>query len=316
MPASKTTSKSRPKAAPQTASKTGGKTASKAAGSAARKPRPASPASPARSSKAKGTGGTSRAAGVSKPAKPPKAQGSARPGTTRRSADAPAKTAAAAKSFRKPTKALVARVLERCDKSLGPVELPECRSVLERAVYLVLREQGTELTTAKALAVLREEFVDWNEVRISRPSELSRLMAGSGKGAAVRRFHDRAERIRELIDQIYNDRNDVSLEFLLEEGSKGRFEYLEDIDDLGLHNAYALVQWLSGEDKLALVSKEFAEAACALGLLESAAVSRAKADLAELTAGAAQVVALQAHLNQLGGMDREQWPPMIRELLA
>ena len=78
----------------------------------------------------------------------------------------------------------MARVLERCGKALGSIDLPECSSVLEQAVYLVLREQGTELTTSKAIAALREEFVDWNEVRVSRPSELARLMSGSSKGAA------------------------------------------------------------------------------------------------------------------------------------
>ena len=38
-------------------------------------------------------------------------------------------------------------------------------------VYLVLREKGTESTTKRALKSLREDFVDWNEVRVSRAAE-------------------------------------------------------------------------------------------------------------------------------------------------
>jgi endonuclease III len=242
------------------------------------------------------------------------------PSTSRKTAPAKTERKPAPKPKRKavkPTKAMLASILEKCDKALGAVVLPECSSILERAVYLVLREQGTENTTSKAMAALREEFVDWNEVRVSRPSELSRLMSGSSKGAAVRRYHERAERMKEMIDQIYNDRNETSLEFLLEERSKGRFEYLEDVDDLGLHNALALVQWLSGEDKLQLVSKELAEAAYALGLIDSVSVTKARTELAALSTSKEQLVSVQAHLNHLGGMEEtKDWPPMMRELLV
>lgn len=270
-------------------------------------------------SRAAGSGGSKAAPKTPATSKRPAASGKpSTPGTARkataRKTSAKAGAAASTKPRKKPSKAQLTRVLEQCDKMLGAVSMPECRSVLERAVYLVLREQGTDNTTSKAMAVLREEFVDWNEVRISRSSELSRLMSGSSKGPAIRRFHERADRMRELIDQVYNDKNEPSLEFLMEERTKGRFEYLEDVDDLGLHNAYALVQWLSGEDKLVLVSKELAIAAYALGLTESDAVTKVKAELSELADGLGMLVALQAHLNQLGGMEQTQWPPSIREL--
>jgi len=75
----------------------------------------------------------------------------------------------------------LAAVIERCDRAFGPIELPEADTVLEKAVYLVLREKGTPNTTARAMTALRDEFVDWNEVRVSRAAELSRLMSGSAK---------------------------------------------------------------------------------------------------------------------------------------
>ena len=61
-----------------------------------------------------------------------------------------------------------AAVMERLDRSFGALHLPETTSTLEKAVYLVLRENGTENTTDRALKSLREDFVDWNEVRVSQ----------------------------------------------------------------------------------------------------------------------------------------------------
>lgn len=244
---------------------------------------------------------------------------------------APAKTKAASKSSgktaAKPTKkppraprGAKARwkvFLDKLDRAFGPLVLPETESVLEKAAALVLREQGTELTTNRALASLKADFVDWNEVRLSRPSELARLMTGTSKVPTLRRWHERAERLREMIDQVYNDRNDPSLEFLLELKSKQRFEYLEDVDDLGLHNAYALVQWLSGDEKkLVIVSSEMAQVSQTLGLTESAAVTKVKKELSEMVSGMSELVTLQAHLNQLGDMEQKEWPGALRELLG
>lgn len=238
-----------------------------------------------------------------------------------------AKTKAASKSSAKAAKKPAKKVprgakarwklfREKLDRAFGPIFLPETETVLEKAAALVLREQGTELTTTKALESLRADFVDWNEVRLSRPSELARLMTGTSKVATLKRWHERAERLGEMIDQVYNDKNDPSWEFLLELKTKARFEYLEDVDDLGLHNAYALVQWLSGDDKkLVLVSSEMAQASQALGLTESAAVTKVKKELSDLAGDFEELVTLQAHLNQLGDMEKDEWPGALKELL-
>ena len=212
-------------------------------------------------------------------------------------------------------KTILAEARENLDRIYGPITLPETADILEKAVYLVLREGGTELTTAKALKALKAEFVDWNEVRVSRSSELARLMSGTSKVAGIRRFHERSTRLREMIDQIYGDRNETSLEFILEEKPKGQLEYLEDFDDLGLHNAYALVQWLSEKETLVLVSSEMAEAAHTLGILESAAVSKAKKALNDMCKNHVDRVTLVAHLHRLGELEYKEWPTAMKEMM-
>jgi len=210
---------------------------------------------------------------------------------------------------------MLAEVMETLDRVFGPVSLPATKNTLEKAVYLVLREGGTDLTTARAMKSLMAEFVDWNEVRVSRSSELARLMSGTSKMAGIRRFHERSTRLREMIDQIYGDRNEPSLEFLNEERPKAQLEYLEDFDDLGLYNAYALVQWLSEKDDLVLVSKELAKAAHILGLVDSAAVTKVKKSLGDMLTTNQQRVAIQAHLNKLGDLEPAEWPSAMKEML-
>jgi hypothetical protein len=195
------------------------------------------------------------------------------------------------------------------------VNLPsDTESTVEKAVYLVLREGGSQASTERAMRSLREDFVDWNDVRLSRPSELARLMSNSSKAVTIRRLVGRCERIREMLDQIYNDRNEVNLEFLLDEKPKGQIEYLEDIDDLGIHNAYALSQWLSGEEKLVLASPELCGVCSKFSITGSAAASKVRKELSDLLAEG-QATAVQAHLNQLGDMDEPDWPGSVKEYL-
>lgn len=266
-----------------------------------------SPASKA--SRGKGTPKSGPKKGGAKSGAPKPAAGKARP--------APAAAARPPANVpRKATRARLTAVLERLDRLYGVLVLPETRSVLEKAVCLIVRELGTQQVVEKALASLRQDFVDWNEVRVSAPSELSRLLSGTSRASTLRRWDLRARRIREMIDQVYNDKNVPSLEFLLEQKAKEQLEYLEDLDDLGVYNAHALVQWLAGpEDKLVVVSAELGKAAFALGLTESAGVTKVKKELSALCPPEA-LVTVQAHLNQLGALETDEWPSAMKDFLG
>ena len=199
------------------------------------------------------------------------------------------------------------------DKAFGEIDLLPTESVLDKVAVLILREGNGGGAAERALRQLHAEFVDWNEVRISRPSELARLLSGSSKGSSQRRWHERTKRLRDVIDQVYNDKNDPSFEFLLELKPKDQYEFLAELDDLGAHNAAALVQWLAGGDHFAHVPPSMARAAHRLGLVESAAATRVRKELAELV-GKDRLVSLAGHLTQLGELADEQWPPALAEL--
>jgi endonuclease III len=300
--AARPVSKSATKAARATASKGGGKKA------ATKKPAAKKPASKKAVKKP-----PSPAKKASPAAKKP-APAAKKPAPAKAPAKAAAAKPAAPRKFKGTPKTRLAALMEKLDRLYGVVQTPETESALEKAVYLVVREGSTENLTSKAMTSLSEEFVDWNDVRLSRPSELARLMCGSSKASAIRRFVERGNRVREMIDQIYNDRNEPSLEFLLEEKARAQLEFLEDLDDLGIHNAYALVQWLSGDSKLALVSPEMAKVCQAFGITESAAVAKVRKEVSQLCAQD-QLLSVQAHLNQLGQLEADEWPSSLKELL-
>jgi hypothetical protein len=235
-----------------------------------------------------------------------------------------AKPAAAPKPPPKPAprklkgtpKSRLEKALPVLDKVFGELVLPETGSVLEKAVYLVVREGHPADVTLRYMAALKEHFIDWNDVRVSRPTELARMLLGPGRVAqgTHRKLIERGRRVRDLIEQVYGDRNDTTLEFLLGQKSREQVEYLLDLDDLGAHNAVALVQWLADDDKLAHVTTEMGEAAHKLGLTDSAAVTRVRKDLSAL-APKADLLRVSAHLTQLGSLG-DEWPAPVMELLA
>jgi hypothetical protein len=272
-----------------------------------------------------------KAAGKAKAARPagkPDAKAAHKAHTAAKAARAakPARPAPAPKAPAKPAprklkgtpKSRLEKALPVLDKVYGELALPETSSVLEKAVYLVVREGHPADVTARYMVALKEHFIDWNDVRVSRPTELARMLLGPGRVAQSthRKLIERGRRVRDLIEQVYGDRNDTTLEFLLEQKAREQVEYLLDLDDLGVHNVAALAQWLSDEDKLVHVGTELAEASHKLGLTDSAAVTRVKKDLSAL-APKAELVRVAAHLTQLGatGSDAE-WPAPVLELLA
>ena len=288
-------------------------TKAKASKAAAPKATKATKATKAKATKAKAPKAKAKASKAAAPKA--KAAKPAAPKAAAPKAKAAKKSAPARKRRKVAPKVMLAGLLEKLERCYGAVNLPsETESTVEKAVYLVLREGGSQASTERAMRSLREDFVDWNDVRLSRPSELARLMSNSSKAVTIRRLVGRCERIREMLDQIYNDRNEVDLEFLLDEKPKGQIEYLEDIDDLGIHNAYALSQWLSGEEKLVLASPELCGVCQKFLITESAAVSKVRKELSDLLASG-QSTAVQAHLNQLGDMDESDWPGSVKDYL-
>lgn len=98
---------------------------------------------------------------------------------------------------------------------------------LEELAQALLGEGVPRKEAARARRELGRAFVDWNEVRISRPGEVA---------AAIRPMPEaleRAERLVAALRSIFAARGSVSLAFLHEVSPKEAEEFLDGIQGLG-----------------------------------------------------------------------------------
>jgi endonuclease-3 len=74
-------------------------------------------------------------------------------------------------------------------------------TVLEATVYAICHEGTTREQANQALSRFKDEFFDWNEVRVSSLDEIQGVLAGlsdaEGRAARIRRF------LRQLFDRTY-----------------------------------------------------------------------------------------------------------------
>src|SRR6478609_3104211 len=70
-------------------------------------------------------------------------------------------------------------------------------SVLEAVVYGVCHEGTTREQANQALSRFKDEFFDWNEVRVSSVEEVQSALAGLPDG------EPRAQRIRRFLRQLF-----------------------------------------------------------------------------------------------------------------
>ncbi|HEY8503208.1 MAG TPA: hypothetical protein VIL46_01405 [Gemmataceae bacterium] len=118
---------------------------------------------------------------------------------------------------------------------------PEPRTVLEHLVYAICREGATRAQAEPAFRRLRQNFFDWNDVRVSSPREVAESLAGLPNAPA------RAQRIIGLLQEIFETTFSFDLEELDKKGLKraatqlGRYK---DVDDYAL--AWVIQQALGG----------------------------------------------------------------------
>lgn len=85
---------------------------------------------------------------------------------------------------------------------------PEERRPLDWLLREHLTDELGSRRAAQALRLLAQEFVDWNEVRVSRDSELVKTMAGLGLTA------EQAAGLRSILAALFKRTNTLSLDHL------------------------------------------------------------------------------------------------------
>ena len=123
----------------------------------------------------------------------------------------------------------LATVVKAIEKAWGPIHLPVDHSLLDQSVYLILRENWDYRKATKALLMLQQDFVDWNEIRVTTAGELRGSLAPMGD----RDVDVKIERIRTLLGSLYRDRNGVDMDFLRDEDEDERKRFLYGLRAFG-----------------------------------------------------------------------------------
>src|SRR6516162_7323080 len=97
-------------------------------------------------------------------------------------------------------------------------------SVLKAVVYGICHEDTTREQANQALARFKDEFFDWNEVRVSDVDEIQESLAGIPEPG------ERARRIRRFLRQLYNRTYGFTLDALAKKPLKEALKVLRTYD--------------------------------------------------------------------------------------
>jgi len=105
---------------------------------------------------------------------------------------------------------------------LGP--RPARMTVLEAVVYGICHEDTTREQANQALSRFKDEFFDWNEVRVSSVREIQGVLAGLPDA------EERARRIRRFLRQLFSKTYGFSLEPLVKKPLKEAVKALQEFE--------------------------------------------------------------------------------------
>ncbi|GAB4159251.1 MAG: hypothetical protein Kow00107_07800 [Planctomycetota bacterium] len=106
------------------------------------------------------------------------------------------------------------------------IELPQ-RGVLDELVFNLLLQGSSKDRAEEALKALKEEYFDWNEVRVTIPSSIEVVIKGVGLESV------KSMRLVKILQGIFEDRSEVDLEFLAEMNAPAIKNYLGTMEGIG-----------------------------------------------------------------------------------
>jgi len=124
-------------------------------------------------------------------------------------------------------RAVVAAICRRLRKAYGPVEWPEPAPVLDELIATVLSQNTSDTNSGPAYEELRQRFPDRDQVR---RAPVARIAAAIRQAGLANR---KAPRIKAILQRIYEQRGDLSLEFLHQVPAREAEEYLASFPGVG-----------------------------------------------------------------------------------
>lgn len=124
-------------------------------------------------------------------------------------------------------------------------------TLLEQGLVLVLLRTLTRKQAEQSVRSLKNDFEDWNEVRVSQSQEIALSIHTSSRKKGLALLNDRKDSamlVRAYLQDVFQEVHSLDLEFLREDTSAG-MEALRDLKVLGLAGGAWLV-WASSEGQV------------------------------------------------------------------
>lgn len=133
----------------------------------------------------------------------------------------------ASPNVRTSVKNRILAVCRRLRTAYGPVEPPEVGPVLDELVATILSQNTSDTNSGAAFDELQRRLPDWDAVRRAPIRRIARAIRQAGLS------NSKAPRIKAILQQIYEERGQLSLEFLHDMPVREAMEYLLSFSGVG-----------------------------------------------------------------------------------
>jgi endonuclease-3 len=119
------------------------------------------------------------------------------------------------------------RIRRALKRKYGDVERRPVTHPVEHAVRTVLQEEATREEVDAAMDRIRDHFIDFNDLRVSRPREIREVL-----GDDFPRASSKARVIPRLLDQVFKRHNSMVWDFLEGMGKVECREFFEALEEV------------------------------------------------------------------------------------
>jgi len=121
---------------------------------------------------------------------------------------------------------LLLRVYGSLSRIYGKARKARKENPFEQLVLCILAHRSSETAAQEALDRLTQEYVDWNEVRVSAVNDLGEMLSRSGIDSAT------AHVLKSALDGIFNKQYSMNAEFLRDAKPEDARRMLSELDSL------------------------------------------------------------------------------------
>ncbi|GJM24731.1 MAG: hypothetical protein DHS20C16_11460 [Phycisphaerae bacterium] len=133
-------------------------------------------------------------------------------------------------------------------------EPPDVRPAVEQLILGVLSQETSLARAEKALSQILDDMVDYNELRVSTPAEVS-----SSIGKHIPKSVQRAKTLLTVLNSVYQLEYTISLDHLASKGVREVKSYLSELDGMTPYAMASVMLWSLGGHAIPVndVSLEF-----------------------------------------------------------